>query len=298
MNNTDQPADILSIFKHECIPVSAYELFKTVITVGICTGVEALTLFQYHLIPSLIFKRQEEDKYIAKRVFKDRYGNIYAVNDGDHSGPRENGYDLLQQYLYENCFTYSFYAPDTSKVNEAVFIPSEQSNCWALATGTWERNLDTGAPATYTQEQNDAPISQDFLQAILEIIKEASAKAMYETIRLAHSQVKPEEKEEEKPSEPQLDLASLTYPLNFKEAMATLCSEPKDKVIVSKVSGVAYGFTSAHQFYAIDSAGHEYESGEMGIEDNEIAGRWELLPHKTFMVYAVTGKIKPGYEED
>lgn len=296
MSNTDQPADLESIFKHERIPHSTYELFKTVVTVGICTGVEALTLFHAALIPSLIFRREEGNRIIEKRVFKDHYGNILVIPEEDHRGPCENGYELLQQYLFENCFTYSFYAPNGAKINEAVLIPSEQSNCWALTTGTWERNLDTGAPATYTREQNDAPISQDFLQAIIEIIKEAAAKATYETIRLAHSQVKPEEKEET--SEPKMVLAPLTYPLNFKEAMTAICSEPEDKVIVSKVSGFAYGFTPTHQFYAIDSAGQEYESGEMGIEDNEIAGRWELLPHKTFMVYAVAGKIQLGYEED
>lgn len=294
MSNTDQPADLESIFKFECIPHSAYELFKTVVTVGICTGVEALTLFQYHLIPSLIFKRQEEDKYIAKRVFKDRYGNIYAVNDGDHSGPRENGYELLQQYLYENCFTYSFYAPDTSKVNSAVLIPTEQTNCWALATGTWERNLDTGTPATYTMEKNEAPISQDFLQAVIEIIKEAAVKATYDTVQLAHSQEKKEE-EEEKSSEPPLTLAPLGYPLTFKKAMTEICKN-QGLVMVSQETGFAYGFDPCSQLYSINTDGIVYGPNEMGIDEIEIASNWEVLSYNSFMLYACSGRIRASQD--
>lgn len=285
MSNTNQPADLESIFKFECIPYSTYELFKTVVTVGMCTGVEALTLFHAALIPSLIFRREEGNKIIEKRIFKDPYGNIFAIPEGNHDDPHENGYELLQQYLYENCFTYSFYAPEGAKVNEAVFFPSEQTNCWALVTGTWKRDLDTGFPVTDACEKPTED-SVECSPQLLEVVRTAAEKIVHDMLQ----EYKKEEKEA--PSGLSLNLVPLEYSLGFKGAMTKLCNEQGNLVMVSKETGFAYGFDGRSQLYTISSQGNVFDTNEMGIEETEIANLWTVLPYPTFMVYACTGKIK------
>lgn len=139
MNNTKHPADLKSIFKREYIPVHIYELFKAVVSSGVCTGVEALMLFRHGLIPSLFFSREEKGVCIKRRIYKDIYGDILVVpKEGMYYNSPENGYDILQRYLYEDCFTFSFWTPSGAKVNERVFSFSKVENSWWLVTSLWE----------------------------------------------------------------------------------------------------------------------------------------------------------------
>lgn len=279
--DTDQPADMQSIFKTEGLPPHVYELFKRTVLTGVCNGTEALLLFYYYLAPSIVYKKTEDGKVEDKRLYRDKWGNILAVpselSKADCS-EEEDGWAILKANAYSTCFSYSFWAPKAGKINAKVLVSSWGSQSRALATGTWERDAVTGELL---------PPSKNFSNEVLEIIKSATAKAMYEVIQLAHAQTK--QVEEEKKAEPERP----EFPLCFQEAVLAIASsqQGEDKVMVSKCSGYAYRFNEHHQLIARSYLGDDSDPDEMGIEDTEVCGDWAVMSLAHFNELVDSGKL-------